>query len=192
MKSLLVIPRVVAHQVTYIHLRVAAKENTVGVGQEHTPIGLQLPHDAGHLITHDPIQHHAAAAGLHELHPIAGADGKALPVDDGAVALLLHQQRVGAWGADAGLAGLHHTARGQGRLGHRGGQRCECACQHDKSGSHSRSRARPLLPLRGSGFGHGYPHAPLFAENQTKQIAIHGYFLWGCKDEKGLTRSCSG
>ena len=105
------------HQAAHVDLRRGREIHPVGVTQEHLPVGTDLAVDLVGVIAQDVVERDRAAAGLVELHLGLAADVEAGPVDDGALAALVHAHERVACGCgarvDVGVAASDHTALGQ-------------------------------------------------------------------------------
>ncbi len=114
MKSPLLMSRLEATRPPDIDLRAGREHHARRVDQEDLAVGAQRAEDGRGTVADDAVQRNGRGAGLHELHGLAGADVEALPVEHGLVAGLVDHHGVGRRGADAGLAGHHLRAFGQG------------------------------------------------------------------------------
>ncbi|MCR5864931.1 hypothetical protein LRS14_06665 [Aquincola sp. J276] len=101
------------HEAAHVHLRAGTEQDAARVGQEHPAIGLQLPQDHAGLGAHHAVEQDGRGAGLLHLHPLAGADGEALPVDAGLAGGLADDQLPALRRAHLHLAGSHLRASGQ-------------------------------------------------------------------------------
>ena len=92
-----------SHQATHIDRCALPKQDAVGVDEEHLAVGRQVAQDVGRIGANDAVERHRTAAGLHELHGLAGLNAEALPVD-GHVRRGLVNRHVGWRAANGGAA----------------------------------------------------------------------------------------
>ena len=109
-------------QAAHVDARPGPEHHAIGVDQVDPAVGLHLPQDGAGVVADDSVEQGGGGRGLDDLHPLAGADGKALPVDDRLVAALVDQLRRRRLVLHAHLAGDHIAPSGQGPDG--------CAGQH--------------------------------------------------------------
>ncbi len=100
-------------QAADVEARRGTEEDALRIDQEHAAVGRQAAEDRRGIAADDAVEHHRAAAGLHELHAVALADREALPVDDGLVAALGDELLRGRGIVDGGAAADDAAAGGQ-------------------------------------------------------------------------------
>ena len=110
------------HQAAHIDRRATAKQDAVGVDQEHLAVRRQAAQNARRIGADDPVERDGTGARLHELHGLPGLDAKALPVD-GYIGRALGDRHVACRTPHGGCACGHHAA-------HRLGLQARPAGQH--------------------------------------------------------------
>ncbi len=81
------------HQAGHVHTGALPKEHTVRVQQPHLAVAGQLAQDLAGVVAGDAVEHLAGRTGLVKVNTRAGADGKTLPVEDGAGCVAHRQLR---------------------------------------------------------------------------------------------------
>ncbi len=101
------------HQPADAHLRAGGKINPVRIDQEHLAVGVDMAVNFAGIRAQHAVQHHAAGARLAEVHRLAGADTKTLPVDNGIRAGLVDIERIGVLLLQVCLPADHLPTGGQ-------------------------------------------------------------------------------
>ena len=110
-------------------------ENAVRVHDKDPAIRVQLAVDLAGGITGHAVQDRGIAARLPDIHAIAPADGKCVPVDHGAVAALGDRHGPVARRADLYVA-MHHLAASGQRV-RKGDDRCQRRTQGQRKPRHA-------------------------------------------------------